>query len=145
MTAAGFDHYEVSNFARPDLRSRHNWAYWSGAAYAGVGPAAHGYDGLERRWNAAPYEVWRRRLTLGEDPLAGSEVLSCANRVTEGVYLGLRTAAGLRLSGGEISVVSPWVQAGWAALENGHHLVLRAPGWLRLDALARSLTLSRSH
>ncbi len=144
MTAAGFEHYEVSNFARPGRRSRHNWAYWSGAAYAGVGPAAHGFDGAQRRWNVAPYEQWRRRLRQGEDPVAGMEALTDENRVTESVYLGLRTAAGLRLSGEEVTSVRPWIQAGWATVEDGARLVLRAPGWLRLDAFTRFLTAARS-
>jgi oxygen-independent coproporphyrinogen III oxidase len=144
MTAAGFEHYEVSNFARPGRRSRHNWAYWSGATYAGLGPAAHGFDGVHRRWNVAPYEQWRRRLRQGLDPAAGTETLSDENRATEAVYLGLRTAAGLRLSGREMTSVRPWIQAGWAAVEDGARLVLRAPGWLRLDALTRSLTAARS-
>jgi oxygen-independent coproporphyrinogen-3 oxidase len=144
MTGAGFEHYEVSNFARPGLRSRHNWAYWSGAAYAGVGPAAHGFDGLYRRWNVGPYEQWRRRLADGLDPVAGTETLTAENRATETVYLGLRTAAGLRLSGSEVVSARPWIQAGWATIEDGARLVLRAPGWLRLDALTQSLTAARS-
>jgi oxygen-independent coproporphyrinogen-3 oxidase len=144
MTAAGFEHYEVSNFARPGRRSRHNWAYWSGAAYAGVGPAAHGFDGRHRRWNVAPYEEWRRRLAAGVDPVAGKETLTTANRVTEAVYLGLRTASGLRLSGEEVTAVRPWVQAGWARVEDGARLVLHASGWLRLDAITQSLTAARS-
>jgi putative oxygen-independent coproporphyrinogen III oxidase len=144
MTAAGFEHYEVSNFARPGRRSRHNWAYWSGAAYAGIGPAAHGFDGVQRRWNVAPYEPWRRRLAAGVDPVAGTETLTEENRLTEAVYLGLRTAAGLRLSGCEATSVRPWIQAGWATVEDGARLILRAPGWLRVDALTRSLTATRS-
>jgi oxygen-independent coproporphyrinogen-3 oxidase len=144
MTTAGFEHYEVSNFARPGRRSRHNWAYWSGAAYAGIGPSAHEFDGDRRRWNVAPYEHWRRRLANGEDPVDDSEELTPENRATETVYLGLRTARGLRLSERELSAVTPWVDAGWASVEDDARLVLRAPGWLRLDALTRSLTASRS-
>ena len=144
MTQAGFEHYEVSNFARPGRRSRHNWAYWSGAAYVGIGPAAHGFDGARRRWNVAAYEQWRRRLAAGEDPVAGTEALTDENRLTEAVYLGLRTAAGLRLSGEELSSVRPWIRAGWASIEDDARLILRAPGWLRLDALTQSLTAARS-
>jgi oxygen-independent coproporphyrinogen III oxidase len=144
MTAAGFEHYEVSNFARPGRRSRHNWAYWSGAAYVGIGPAAHGFDGAHRRWNVTPYEEWRRRLAQGYDPIGGTEALTDENRLTEAVYLGLRTATGLRLSGWNAASVQPWVQAGWATVEEDERLVLRASGWLRLDALTRSLTAVRS-
>ncbi len=144
MADAGFDHYEVSNFARPGRRSRHNWAYWSGAAYTGIGPAAHSFDGLIRRWNVAPYERWRRLLAAGDDPVGGSEALTDANRMTEAVYLGLRTVSGLRLSDAELRSVRPWIQAGWAELAADSRVVLRAPGWLRLDALSQSLTAARS-
>ena len=144
MSAAGFEHYEVSNFAKPGFRSRHNWAYWSGAPYAGVGPAAHGFDGSRRRWNVAAYEAWRRTATSGVDPLAGDEMLTDENRSVEAVYLGLRTDAGLRLSAGELRSIQPWVQAGWASVDSDARVVLQPGGWLRLDALARSLTLARS-
>jgi oxygen-independent coproporphyrinogen III oxidase len=145
MTAAGYEHYEVSNFALPGRRSRHNWAYWSGAAYAGIGPAAHSFDGSRRRWNTASYEQWRRRLLAGEDPVAGDEALTPGNRAIEEAYLGLRTTAGLRLSARETASVRPWVEAGWATLEDDARVVLRASGWLRVDALTRTLTSARSH
>jgi oxygen-independent coproporphyrinogen-3 oxidase len=144
MTAAGFEHYEVSNFALPGRRSRHNSAYWSGVPYAGIGPSAHGFDGFGRRWNVAPYEQWRRRVASGEDPIAGSEVLTAENRLIELVYLGLRTSGGLRLSEQQVRVVRPWIEAGWASVEPDARLVLSAHGWLRLDALAQSLTAIRS-
>jgi oxygen-independent coproporphyrinogen-3 oxidase len=144
MIAAGFEHYEVSNFAQPGRRSRHNSAYWSGVAYAGIGPSAHEFDGLQRRWNVGSYEHWRRRVVNREDPVAGSEVLTVENRLTEAVYLGLRTSSGLRLSDQEVGAVLPWIEAGWASVEPDARLVLSAPGWLRLDALAQSLTTARS-
>ena len=144
MTAAGFEHYEVSNFAQPGRRSRHNSAYWSGVAYGGIGPSAHEYDGISRRWNVAPYEQWRRRLVGGEDPIGGTEVLTVENRLTETVYLGLRTSIGLRLTQREVATVRPWIAAGWASVEPDARLVLTPTGWLRLDALAQSLTAFRS-
>src|SRR5215208_981925 len=55
MSAAGFEHYEVSNFARPGMRSRHNSAYWTGAPYIGAGPSAHSFDGAIRSWNVSAY------------------------------------------------------------------------------------------
>jgi oxygen-independent coproporphyrinogen III oxidase len=144
LTAAGFAHYEVSNFAGSGGRSRHNSAYWQGVPYAGLGPSAHEYDGAVRRWNVGPYAEWLRRLRDGADPAEGSETLSAANRVAEAVYLGLRTSDGLLLVGdAERSRVVRWVEAGWATLA-GDRLTLTATGWLRLDALAADLTLARS-
>ncbi len=143
LTAAGLDHYEVSNFGRPGAHARHNSAYWSGVAYGGIGPAAHEYDGVARRWNVAPYVDWVRRLAANNDPIAGSEHLTPAERSAEEVYLGLRTRQGLTLGPAEQVHVAPWVAAGWGELV-GDRLRLTPPGWLRLDALAADLTVLRS-
>lgn len=142
MTAAGFDHYEVSNFGRPDHASRHNSAYWTGAPYAALGPSAHSFDGRFRRWNVAPYADWAGRLRRGEPVIAGEEELSPENREAEKVYLGLRTRGGLSLNAHEIATVQPWIREGWAKLE-GSHLTLTPGGWLRLDALAAVLAAGR--
>ena len=145
LTAAGFDHYEVSNFGRPGRHSRHNATYWSGLPYAGLGPSAHEFDGAARRWNTSAYVNWLRRLASRSDPIDEQETLTEENRVAERVYLGLRTATGLVISGSEIVRVQPWVDAGWATMGSDNHLVLTPLGWLRLDALAADLTLARSH
>ncbi len=144
LVAAGFDHYEVSNYGRPGRWSRHNGAYWTGAAYAGTGPSAHEFSGRERRWNVSAYAEWQRRLDSGESPIADSERLTSENRVAEDVYLGLRTSAGLALSGAEFSYVERWIEAGWGKIDATGRLALTAAGWLRLDALAADLTLFRS-
>ncbi|AHG91007.1 oxygen-independent coproporphyrinogen III oxidase [Gemmatirosa kalamazoonensis] len=143
MGAAGFEHYEVSNFGRPGRRSRHNSSYWRGVPYVGLGPAAHGFDGGVRRWNAAAYAEWVRQLETGCDPVAGQEQLQPADRAAESVYLGLRTTDGLVLEPGEAARVAPWIDQGWATLD-GARLRLTAAGWLRLDALAADLTVLRS-
>ena len=145
LTSAGFEHYEVSNFGLPGKHSRHNSAYWSGAGYAGLGPSAHEFDGDARRWNVRPYAEWVSRLASQRDPMEDHEVLTASNRAAEAVYLGLRTAGGLKLSGQEIARVERWVDAGWATLSDGGHVILTPLGWLRLDALAADLTLLRSH
>ena len=145
LTAAGYDHYEVSNFARPGRRARHNSAYWRGVPYAAVGPSAHRLDGTTRSWNVAPYAEWRDRLARGESPLGGSEALSEANRAAERVYLGLRTTYGLESSDAELRLARPWVDAGWATLRSPRTIVLTPLGWLRLDALAASLTVAGSY
>jgi coproporphyrinogen III oxidase-like Fe-S oxidoreductase len=96
-----------------------------------------------RRWNLPAYAVWVRVVGGGGDPVDGSEVLTDENREAEAVYLGLRTDAGLTLRDGESELVAPWVEAGWARLD-GERLRLTATGWLRLDALAATLTVRRS-
>ena len=143
LAAAGLEHYEVSNFARPGRRARHNSAYWSGAPYLGLGPSAHGFDGEERRWNAPAYAAWARAAASGCDPVAGRESLDEGARTAESVYLGLRTDGGLALAPDELSRAARWVAAGWGVLESGR-LRLTPLGWLRLDALAADLTALRS-
>jgi oxygen-independent coproporphyrinogen III oxidase len=145
LSAAGFEHYEVSSFAQPGCRSRHNAAYWSGAAYAGIGPAAHEFDGeRNRRWNVGPYAEWLRRVSAGADPMDESEELSDGSREAEQIYLGLRTSAGVRLHRHDHALVAPWIASGWARLEGSDRLVLTPLGWLRLDSLSQSLTVHRS-
>jgi putative oxygen-independent coproporphyrinogen III oxidase len=144
LVAAGFDHYEVSNFARPGLRARHNSAYWSHVPYAGLGPSAHEFDGARRRWNAAPYADWARRLEQDRDPVEGSELLSLGDWTAEAVYLGLRASGGLSLREGELEHVSRWIDAGWGKVDAACQFHLSPAGWLRLDALAADLTLIRS-
>jgi oxygen-independent coproporphyrinogen-3 oxidase len=159
MTAAGLEHYEVSNFGRPAMHSRHNGAYWRSVPYAGVGPGAHELrvdgDRMVRRWNDDAYARWAGTLRAGRDPIAGDETLTAENRIAEQVYLGLRTAGGLAIRAEEREKVRGWVDAGWGVLaevagapgappEAG--LVFRPTplGWLRLDALAADLTALRS-
>jgi oxygen-independent coproporphyrinogen-3 oxidase len=143
LTAAGFEHYEVSNFAKPRRRARHNSCYWAGVPYAAVGPGAHEFDGAARRWNVGAYAEWVRRLATWTDPGAGIERLTPENRIAEEIYLGLRTVDGLDLSDLERKHVLPWVNAGWGTL-SGARLSLTPLGWLRLDSLAADLTLFRS-
>jgi oxygen-independent coproporphyrinogen-3 oxidase len=144
LTSAGLEHYEVSNYARPGKRSRHNASYWSGVPYVGLGPSAHGFDGRTRRWNARPYADWRDRLNAGRDPIEGEEQLTGQNRLAESVYLGLRTDAGVQLEPGERDLVASWEVAQWVTLDAGERLRCTALGWLRLDALAAALTHRRS-
>lgn len=144
LGAAGYEHYEVSNFARPGAKSRHNSAYWVGAKYGGIGPSAHAFDGRTRSWNVPGYEQWLERTRAGFLPIAGSERLTPENELAEQVYLGLRTNEGVALRAGEADRVSRWVEAGWASLNDLEQLTLTGPGWLRLDALAADLTLLRS-
>jgi putative oxygen-independent coproporphyrinogen III oxidase len=144
LAAAGFAHYEVSNFAVAGREARHNSAYWTGAPYAGLGPSAHGYDGHERFWNVSAYAEWLHRLQANADPEAGRERLDVEARRAEEVYLGLRTTNGLAMDGADLARTERWISAGWATLVGADRLVLTPRGWLRLDALAADLTVVRS-
>lgn len=92
LTAAGFEHYEVSNFALPGCRARHNSAYWDGTEYLGIGPGAHSYDGITRRWSTDTVESYvRGELRHGEERLTEHD------RVNEWLMTRLRTADGFLL------------------------------------------------
>lgn len=151
MAAAGFEHYEVSNFSLPGKESRHNSAYWSGAPYAGVGPSAHSFDVGTRRWNVPAYADWVRRLSSGESTIGGEENLTDENRDAERVYLGLRTRRGLEIEESELAVARVWQTAGWAEVvidqstHPVHRLKLTPTGWLRLDSLAADLVARRAN
>lgn len=145
LTAAGFEHYEVSNFARPGRASRHNQAYWQGVPYIGLGPGAHSFVPPERYWNIRDWREYAAKLEAGETPRAGSEVVT--NVVSlERAWLGLRTSSGLRLSeltDAERSKVREWELAGLAGVSEGS-VRLTARGWLILDRLVVELDISRA-
>jgi oxygen-independent coproporphyrinogen-3 oxidase len=109
-----------------------------------VGPAAHGFDGASRRWNARGYAAWRDVALGGRDPIEGSERLTEENRRAEAVYLGLRSDAGLELETADGTLVASWIEAGWARRGHDGRLRCTPEGWLRLDALAAALTHHRS-
>src|SRR5690606_24245332 len=73
LRAAGFVHYEVSNFALPGRESVHNRAYWRHRPYIGLGPGAHSFEPPVRAWNVRDWAEYRRRLAAGESPEEGRE------------------------------------------------------------------------
>ncbi|WP_207712833.1 radical SAM family heme chaperone HemW [Desulfofundulus sp. TPOSR] len=97
LAARGYEHYEISNFARPGYRCRHNLTYWHNEPYLGLGPAAHSYLGDGRFYNTGSLEEYEARLLSGELPVAGREKLSRATMMAETVFLGLRLIEGLDL------------------------------------------------
>jgi oxygen-independent coproporphyrinogen-3 oxidase len=137
LTAAGFEHYEVSSYGRPGKRSRHNSAYWKRVPYLGLGPSAHSYDGTTRRWNVAAYAEWQRALAAG-DPVAGTEILDQEQIDEEVIYLGLRTSDGLEVRPEWSARILRWVEQGWAELDS-NRVRLLPEGWLRMDALVADL------
>ncbi|HXT47784.1 MAG TPA: radical SAM family heme chaperone HemW [Gemmatimonadaceae bacterium] len=143
LVAAGYEHYEVSNYALPGARARHNSSYWRHVPYAALGPSAHRFDGARRSWNVAPYAEWLRRVSEAVDPTEGSETLTADELESERTYIGLRTTDGLVVTGELEARTSRWRDAGWATIVD-HRLRLTPLGWLRLDSLAVDLTLAGS-
>ena len=97
LTAAGYEHYEISNFARPSFRSRHNSSYWTGVPYIGLGAAAHSFDGHLRSWNVSDIQQYIAAVNRDER-LNEEEELSATDFYNERVMLGLRTCEGIDLS-----------------------------------------------
>ncbi len=95
LTAARFEHYEVSNFARPDRRSRHNQVYWSGAPYFAAGPGASRYIGGVRETNHRSTTAYLKRMLAGESPVAEREELSPEGQARELLVFGLRRLEGV--------------------------------------------------
>lgn len=96
MTAKGFEHYEISNFAKPGFRARHNLVYWTGGAYLGLGPSAHSFDpSVPRRFkNFSSIHRYGETLKKGEFPVEWEEKLTAEQREIEKWMLAVRLADG---------------------------------------------------
>ena len=92
----GYEHYEVSNFAMPGFRSRHNSSYWQGKKYLGLGPSAHSYDGIIRKWNVANNIKYIESINKGVVE-SETEVLTETQKFNEYIMISLRTKEGLNL------------------------------------------------
>ena len=130
LTAQGYEHYEVSNAARPGHRARHNSAYWQRAPSIGLG--------RERRWNVRDWAAYERLVAAGKSPAEGRELLDEAAVALEELYLGLRTIDGLAGDRVPAAVRHRWEAEGWA-LPGNDRVRLSAEGWLRLDPLVASI------
>lgn len=92
----GYEHYEVSNFAKPGFRSRHNSSYWKGEKYLGLGPSAHSYNGNERRWNIANNNLYIKSINEGQSKRE-TEILTPTQKLNEYIMISLRTVEGIDL------------------------------------------------
>lgn len=93
----GFEHYEISNLAKPGFRSKHNTAYWQGIPYLGIGPSAHSFNGKSRQWNVANNALYLSSIQQGVVPFE-EEILTRSNRLNEYIMTSLRTMEGLSLT-----------------------------------------------
>lgn len=145
LIEAGFDQYEVSNFARGGFHSRHNWGYWTGVEYLGLGLSSHSYLGGERFWNTREIDAYIDRLKGGLSPIVGSERVDEQTARRERFWLGLRTSQGVALSVDESALLASsmrfgqLVGAGYLAVVGGY-LSLEEAGWSLADLLAVEVT-----
>ncbi len=95
LAAAGFDWYEVSNWAQPGGQCRHNIAYWRNAAWWGIGPGAHSHLDGRRWWNVKHPHSYAQRVSAGLSPMQGEEVLTPEQRALENLMLGMRMKQGM--------------------------------------------------
>lgn len=95
--ANGYEHYEISNFAKPGSISKHNSNYWLGEKYLGIGPSAHSYNGIERSWNIRNNAEYIRRINTGES-FNENETLSITDRCNDYILTRLRTKWGINLN-----------------------------------------------
>ncbi len=94
---AGYEHYEISNFALPSKRSKHNTHYWQGKHYLGLGPAAHSFNGKSRQWNMANNSLYIAALTQQQIPFE-IEYLTPQQKINEYIMTALRTQEGIDLA-----------------------------------------------
>ena len=144
----GFEHYEISNFARNGRYSKHNTSYWTGKKYLGLGPSAHSFNGYSRRWNVAHTEKYIKA-TAQNEPFSEEEILTDANRYNEYVLTRIRTMWGVSVSeiqdlfGIEKAVyfqqnIEKYLRSG-LAVQTGETVTLTPKGWFVSDEISASL------
>lgn len=148
MQAAGYEHYEISNFALPGMRSRHNSSYWQGASYLGLGPSAHSFNGQSRQWNIANNALYIKSLKEGKVPFE-IENLTDTQQLNEYIMTSLRTMEGLNIeyvvnrfgekAAGKLQQdAKQFIDTGKMQLNNGY-LQLTKEGKLFADGIAAEL------
>ena len=144
FAAAGYEHYEISNFARPGHRCAHNWDGWTGGEYLGVGVSAHSCLEGRRFWNTADLDDYLRRTEAGGSARSGQEPPDAERDRRDRLWLGLRTCGGVELEAGEVrrlaaSVLWPRLRAHGHATLEGSRLRLTERGFAVADAIAAAV------
>jgi oxygen-independent coproporphyrinogen-3 oxidase len=140
LCANGYEHYEVSNFAKPGKRCRHNEGAWTFEPYRGFGPSAHSFTGKVRFWNIADLDAYMAALAEGRLPIAGTERIGRGRRRLEVLAVGLRRVEGIGLEwiSEKQAPVRDLVRDGLAVVGGGR-LRLTEKGFLLADAIAAEL------
>lgn len=150
LTGAGFEHYEISNFAREGWHSRHNQLYWSGRPYLGFGPSAHSFSGKTRLWNVASLKQYMQALEEGL-PFSEREELTEKECYHDYIITSLRTSAGadpaviLKRFGEEIQKIflsrcRSFIKSG-RMTERDSRVSIEPDSWLLADHIMRELFL----
>jgi oxygen-independent coproporphyrinogen-3 oxidase len=139
LTAAGFEWYEISNWARPGQACRHNLCYWRGDDYLAIGCAAHGYTAGERWWNVRTPDRYVEAIRNGESPIAGRERLDLGARAEEAFALALRTRDGAYPTPAMLATVTSLADQGLVRRADGRIVLTRAGRLLASDVTARLL------
>lgn len=153
LSTNGFEHYEISNFAKPGQYSKHNTNYWRGVHYLGVGPSAHSFNGESRQWNLANNAKYLSALERNEIPF-DLETLTLENRYNEYLMTSLRTQWGVDLNkierdyGAEqknnlLAVADEYLDKNWLTL-TANKLVLTQTGKLYADLIASELFITEN-
>lgn len=148
MEQAGYEHYEISNFAKPGFRSRHNSSYWQAKKYIGIGPSAHSYNGQMRSWNVANNVAYIKSLEQNQVPFE-KEMLTQSQKLNEYMMTSLRTIEGLDLQFIETTftfevrsrierTIENELDKSWWLLDSGH-VQLTNQGKLFADAISVKL------
>ncbi|WNJ20978.1 radical SAM family heme chaperone HemW [Pontibacter sp. G13] len=135
LTEAGYDHYELSNYAKPGMYSRHNSAYWRGVPYLGVGPSAHSYDGNGRSWNVANNARYLKLLEAGDSPVEESEVLTDRDAYHEYIMTQFRKRSGV-----DLSQIAMWGLKDWENRFNQEISRFVASNWMVRTSTGYALT-----
>ena len=151
MQQAGFEHYEISNFAKPGHRSKHNSSYWHGSHYLGLGPSAHSFNGNSRQWNVANNQQYIQSLEQAIIPFEKEE-LTETQQLNEYIMTSLRLMEGCDLNFinqkfGPASVAAIQQEAAvflnnGRLIEKDQHLILTKEGKLFADRIASDLFFS---
>lgn len=133
LAGAGFERYEISNWARPGRASAHNVLYWSAGNYLGFGAGAHGHLDGTRYWSMRLPRDYIDAAARGSTPEAGREELEPAARAAEALMLGLRLAGGIELNAFGRRWGSAALARSWPEIERleADGLLERSDGWLR--------------
>ena len=145
FTQRGYEHYEVSNFAKPGFRAVHNSAYWEEKPYLGLGPSAHSFDGRRQRFfNKPDLHAYFEDIEANQLPIGGSQILTEREHIEEWISLALRRSDGIRFEAAVLELGEARAQALWKRANtlpeavrtlSDEHFALSAEGWFRENSV----------